>query len=202
MMSRPSALVVSVLALAVSIAGTTIVVTGAEASSAPGNSRPDVAVVNAEQRADKVVRAVTSASLNQIELARVVDLPSEPACMNRVPCDWDYFGAPSGLSSASSVQNDVQMIAPNATFTLEDLSARLTAPAPGTSVYVDLMVRDGKFNEGVLQCEITTGVTCRNSGTSLSSHGNSLLSVSVNEVNNTGVLPAEDVLFTYRLTTD
>lgn len=196
-MSRPSALVLSALALAVSIAGTTVVVTGAEATSPPANSRPDVAVVNAEQHAG----AVTSAPLNQVELARVGDLPSEPACMNRVPCDWGYFGAPSGLSSANPVQNDVQMIAPSATFTLEDLSARLTAPAPGTSVYVDLMVRDGTFNKGVLQCEITTGVTCRNSGTSLSSHGNSLLSVSVNEVNNTGVLPAEDVLVTYQLTT-
>jgi len=189
----------AVLALAISVATASYLAGGAMVRRA-GLTPPRVAEATAEH-AVQASQAVAPSSLTVAELARVSGLPAQPACSDPVPCAWGYFGAPSGSSAAGSEENDAEMLAPTGTFTIEDISARLTVPAPDDQVYVGVMVRDGSYNQIVLQCEISSGVSCLNRSVSVSCAGSSLLSVYVQEVSGYADIPEESVLVTYRLST-
>lgn len=161
---------------------------------------PAAASISQGMRQELSRGASISQSASSIELARVTNIPGEPACTSPVPCTWEYYAAPVGTTVAGSVNSKVQMLAPIGSIEVEDLSAQLTSPAPDDEFYVMVMDQVGHGNQHWLTCEISKGTMCSavSTGTLV---GRSVFSIAIMEESGNYAIPPEDVMVTYRLVT-
>lgn len=78
----------------------------------------------------------------------------------------------------------------------EDLTVRLSAPAPNDTIYVYVMDQIGKGNQEWLNCEITKGLSCFTLAPATLA-GRTPFSIYIMEQSGNYAVPAEDVLVSY-----
>ncbi len=148
--------------------------------------------------ADKL-DGLDSTAFGGVESARITGVPSQGAC-GSPPCFNLYYGAASGMSSATAGQTNVDSLSPDQAMVARDLSVEVTTP-PGTNNAFQVGVDINDAGGATLTCLVVqSATTCTDNSHAVSVPAGSHIEIVVVDNQSGTSFPAEDVLVGFRLT--